>query len=515
MPRLGIGALFVLALTSFAGSKPAWALDLVEASIADIQAEIASGELDSESLVAGYLARIEAYDRAGPRLNAIAAIAPDAQAQARALDAERVRSGPRGPLHGIAVVVKDNYGTVDMETTAGSIALAGYVPSTDAFLVAKLRAAGAIILAKTNMHAFAFGWEGIGSGFGQVRNPYALDHGAGGSSSGTAAAIAASFATVGLGTDTCGSVRLPAAYSNLVGLRPTQGLLSTSGIIPLSASLDTPGPIARNVTDIALTLDALAGYDPADPETAAGIDNLPPSYLDALDREGLRGSRIGVLTSYRRENADPDVMASFDAALTSLGNQGAALVDVTMPDWKRLFFAPDPYYLIFQEVRHSLDSYLAAHPEAPVQSLAEIVASGKLSEHGSVLPRLKSAAGTDGFRSAQYYENLARRAEIRTAVLALMAEYQLDALTYPTASGKPPLLGANENGGLVNCYLSAHSGLPAITVPAGLTPDGYPAGIEFLARPWHEALLLGIAFAYEQATRHRVSPKSTPPLQDR
>ena len=510
--RGGRAALYMLALAIVSCSGEARAFDPVEASIRDIQTQFASGKLSSESLVTGYLARITAYDRAGPQLEAIAATAPDAMAQARALDAERARTGPRGPLHGIAVVVKDNYGTRDMPTTAGSLALAGFVPSEDAFLVAKLRAAGAIILAKTNMHEFAFGWEGIGSAFGQVRNPYAPDHGAGGSSSGTAAAIAASLATVGLGTDTCGSIRLPAAYNGLVGLRPTQGLLSRAGIIPLSTSLDAPGPIARNVTDLALTLDALAGYDPADPESAASIGNVPPSYADALDPDGVAGLRVGVLSNYVRENADTDVMERFEAGLTTLRDHGGVLVHVTIPDWQALFFAPDPYYVIFQEVRPSLNGYLAAHPEAPKHSLAEIVASGVISEHESVLPRLKGAVASDGFGSVQYYENIARRARIRTAVLTLMAENWLDALTYPTAGGKPPLLGANEDGSLVNCYLSAYAGFPAITVPAGLTPDGFPVGIEFLARPWQEALLIRMAYGYEQATLNRMAPRTTPPL---
>ena len=265
---------------------PARPFELMEATIPELQSALAAGSATSRDLVTRYLARIDAYDQKGPALNAISAINDRALAEADALDAERQERAPPGQLHGIPVIVKDNYETVTMQTADGSRALAGWVAGTDAFLVKKLRAAGAIVVAKSHMHEFARGITTLGSLFGQTRNPYALDRNPGGSSGGTGAAIAANFAAVGMGSDTCGSIRIPASHNSLVGIRGTQGLASRTGIIPLSSTQDIGGPIGRSVTDVAIVLDAIVGYDPADAQTAASIGHTPKTYTDFLQLGG-------------------------------------------------------------------------------------------------------------------------------------------------------------------------------------------------------------------------------------
>ena len=269
--------------------------EIIDASIAQIQLALTEGSLTSRELVEMYLSRIEAYDQNGPALNAISCVSETALAQAEQLDQERSTSGPRGPFHGIPVLVKDNYETSDMQTAAGSILLKDWIPPGDAFQVERLREAGAIILAKANMHEFAYGITTVGSLFGETRNPYALDRNPGGSSGGTGAAIAANFSVVGWGSDTCGSIRIPAFHNNLVGLRGTQGLSSRVGIVPLSHIQDIGGPLARSVTDLALALDVTVGYDPEDLQTALSSGHIPQRYADCLNPNGLRGTRIGVL----------------------------------------------------------------------------------------------------------------------------------------------------------------------------------------------------------------------------
>jgi Asp-tRNA(Asn)/Glu-tRNA(Gln) amidotransferase A subunit family amidase len=487
--------------------------DIMEATIPELQAALATGQITSRELVDLYLARITTYDQQGPTLNAISTIAPKARTEAEALDAERKAKGSRGPLHGIPIIVKDNYDTADMQTTAGSRSLAGWIPPADAFLVKRLRAAGALIIAKSNMHEFAYGWETIGSLFGQTRNPYALTRNAGGSSGGTGAAIAANFATVGMGSDTCGSIRVPASVNSLVGIRGTQGLLSRTGILPLSHTQDIGGPLGRTVTDVAIVLDAIVGYDPADPQTAKSLGNIPERYTAFLDLKGLRGARLGLVTNFSGTAADPAVTAVVLAALNEMRAQGAEVVEVTIPNWQALFTAPlDPYVVIGQEFKFDLNAYLVQRPTAPVHSLEEILASGKVSAHETVEPRLRDAQAVATQDTKEYYEHLARRSTIKQAILQAMAANRLDALVYPTVSQKAPLLNELQPLESVTCYLSANAGLPAITVPGGFTADGFPVGVELLGRPWSEPTLLKLAYAYEQATRHRRSPASTPAL---
>jgi amidase len=487
--------------------------EIMEATIPELQAALATGKVTSRELVDLYLARITAYDQQGPRLNAISVINAKAQTEAEALDAERKAKGPRGPLHGLPVIVKDNYDTADLQTAAGSRALAGWVPPADAVLVKRLRAAGALIIAKSNMHEFARGWETIGSLFGQTRNPYAPTRNAGGSSGGTGAAIAASFAAVGMGSDTCGSIRVPASFNSLVGIRGTQGLLSRTGILPLSHTQDIGGPLGRSVTDVALVLDAIAGYDPADPQTAESVGNLPKRYTEFLDLNGLRGARIGLVTNFPRTAEDPAVTAVVRAALDEMRAQEADVVEATIPNWQALFPDPsDPYVVLRHEFKFDLNAYLAQRPSAPVHSLEEVLASGKFSTHEAVEPRLRNSQAVATLDTQEYYEHLARRITVKQAIVKAMADNRLDALVYPTVSQKAALLNEVQPLESITCYLSANAGLPAITVPGGFTADGFPVGIELLARPWSEPTLLKLAYAYEQATRHRQPPASTPAL---
>jgi Asp-tRNA(Asn)/Glu-tRNA(Gln) amidotransferase A subunit family amidase len=487
--------------------------DVMEATIPELQAALAAGQVTSRELVDMYLARIAAYDQQGPNLNAISVINPGARATAEALDAERKAKGPRSPLHGIPIIVKDNYDTADLQTAGGSRSLAEWIPPKDAVQVTRLRDAGAIIIAKSNMHEFAYGWETIGSLFGVTRNPYALTRNPGGSSGGTGAAVAANFAAVGMGSDTCGSIRVPASFNNLVGLRGTQGISSRTGILPLSHTQDIGGPLARTVTDLALVLDATVGYDPADPQTAEAVGNIPRSYTAFLDLNGLQGTRLGTVTNFFGTVQDATVVAVFRTALDQMRARGAEVVDVTIPNWPTLFKDPlEPYFVLSQEFKFDLNTYLAERPTAPVRSLEEVLASGKFSTHETVEPRLRNSQSVATLDTKEYHEHLARRTTIKRAILQAMADHRLDALVYPTVTEKAPVLNELQKAESITCYLSANSGLPAITVPGGFTDDGFPVGVELLGRPWTEPTLIKLAYAYEQATRHRRPPASTPPL---
>jgi amidase len=418
-------------------------------------------------------------------------------------------------------IVKDNYDTIGMQTAAGSRVLAGWVPPDDAALVEKLHAAGAIIIAKSNMHEFAYGIETVGSLFGQTRNPYALDRNPGGSSGGTGAAIAANFAAVGMGGDTCGSIRIPSSHNSLVGIRGTQGLASRSGIIPLSSTRDIGGPLGRSVTDIAVVLDAIVGYDPNDPQTAASFGNIPKSYTDSLQLTGLRNARIGLLTSlFEWDPPDAEVAAVVRAAINEMKPQGAEVVEVMIPGLKELLVDRlDGYLLLSQDFKFDLNAYLAARPGAPVRSLDEVLASGKT--HPVVESVLRTSQGFESRDTKEYLEHVVKRNTLRGAILKAMADNRVDALAYPTIRRKANLIGEVQLGTMgvsiggqmgTNCYLSSNSGLPAIVVPGGFTPDGLPVGVELLGRAWSEPQLIKFAYAYEQATHHRRPPASTPAL---
>ena len=496
----------------------AWAqsprFEVTEATIPQLQATMATGLMTSRDLTAMYLARIEAYDQRGPALNAISVTNPDALDDAAKMDAERRAGKLRGLLHGIPVIVKDNYETANMQTADGSASLKGWIPPDDAYLVRRLRKAGAIIIAKANMHEFAYGVISVGSLFGATRNPYALDRNPGGSSGGTGAAIAANFAAVGMGSDTCGSIRMPASRNSLVGIRGTQGLASRHGIIPLSHTLDIGGPIGRSVTDVAIVLDATVGYDPDDAQTAASVGHVPGSYTDFLKLNGLRGARIGVLNQlFKTAQADEQVNAVASAAVQEMRKADAEVVDVEIPGLRDLLTDRNSnpgWIIIRQEFKSDFNAYLDAHPTAPVRSLAEVIASKKY--HPFLQNVLNSADAVESRDTKDYLEHVVKIGTVREAVLKAMADNRVDVLVYPTLTSKPSMIGQAGQTGL-NCKLSPSSGLPAIVVPGGFTPDGIPVGIEFMGRPWSEPELISFAYSYEQSTRHRRPPASTPPLQ--
>lgn len=485
------------------GAEPAF--DVVEKTIPELQQAMRDGRVTSRQLVELYLARIAAYDRRGPRLNAIVVLNPQARREAEARDRERAAQHVRGPLHGIPIVVKDNFETVDMPTAAGSLALASYQSTSDAFQVGKLKAAGAVIIGKTNMHELAAGITSISSVAGQTRNPYDPTRNPGGSSGGTGAALAASFAAAGMGSDTCGSIRIPAANNNLVGLRGTRGLASGRGIVPLSTTQDIGGPLARTLGDLALMLDATVGADPEDPATSASAGRLPRSYVDSLQPGGLRGARLGLLALYF--GADEDGSEIVRAAADRMKKEGAEIVELEVPGLEQLL---QDSSVIAHEFKFDLAAFLSARANAPVRSLDDILQSGLYDSSMEVTLTRRNAVKSR--ESEEYRRALIKRDAIRSAVVAAMDEHRLDAIIYPTLRRKPARIGDPQLG--TTCQLSAASGLPALTVPAGFTPDGLPIGVEFLGRPWAEPNLLKVAFDWEQTAQLRRPPFSTPPLVD-
>jgi len=463
----------------------------------------------SRDLVQAYLTRIEAFDHRGPRLNALMLLNPNALREAEALDRERAAQGPRGPLHGIPVIVKDNYSTADMQTTAGTMALLGFVPSIDAFQVRKLREAGAVIIAKSNLHELASGITTVGSAFGQTLNPYDPTRNPGGSSGGTGAAIAASFAAAGMGSDTCGSIRIPSSNNNLVGLRATKGLSSISGIVPLSTTQDVGGPLARTVADLAAMLDSTIGEDPADAATHLAPGQTRPKFMDALTAGALKGAHIGILEPlFGDASDDQDVIRLVRAAIEELKKQGASAVSVPMPD---LLAALDGSSVINAEFKEDFANYLAKSGNPPVHSLEEIVRGGLY--HASLEAAFHARVAAKGRDSYDYKIALAKRSAIQQIILKLMEEQNLDALVYPTLRRKPALIGVPQGGS--GCQLSASTGFPAISMPAGFTEDGLPVGVELLGRAFDDAKLVSFAYAYEQATHHRRPPARTPALAGR
>ena len=477
-----------------------------EQSISDLQAALSAGKVTSRGLVESYLARIAAYDQAGPRLNAIVMINPRAREDADAMDRERAEKQLRGPLHGIPVLVKDNYDTADMPTSGGELGLATLQPAADAFQVKKLRDAGAIILGKTTMHELAAGITTISSYTGQTRNPYGLDRVPGGSSGGTGAAIGASFAAAGMGSDTCGSIRIPSANQNLVGLRGTHGLSSRSGVMPLSTTQDIAGPLARTVTDLAIMLDATVGADPTDPITKESAGHVPKSYRDGLTPDGLKGARIGMLRAYwGNAPEDDEVIGIIRKALDGIKAQGAEVVEISVPGLDDLLRDSS---VIADEFKFDLMAYLARQPNAPVKSLGEIIDRGL--HHAELDATFRLRNQPEKRETEHYRQAMVKRRALRAAVMATLEEQRIDALAYPTLRRKPALIGEAQGG--TNCQLSATTGLPAITVPAGFSTDGLPIGLELLGGAWEEARLLKYAYAWEQASKLRRAPFSTPPL---
>ena len=505
------GGVVVVILATMAGCSRssddvALRFDVTEKSISDLNVALDSGDVTSQDLVSLYRERISAYDRRGPALNSVIVVNPDALDEAAALDAERAAGRVRGPLHGIPVLVKDNYDTADMPTTAGTLGLATSVPPDDAFQVQRLREAGAIILGKTNMHELARGITTVSSLIGQTRNPYDPTRNPGGSSGGTGAAIGASFAAVGMGSDTCGSIRIPSSHHALVGLRGTRGLASGDGIIPLSVTQDIGGPLARSVEDLAVVLDATVGYDPADPTTELSQGHIPESYTAFLDADSLQGARFGVVMALLGTGrAEQPVRDVIEAAIETMREQGAEIVEIEEPDLTEVLQGAS---VIGQEFKFDFDAYLERTPDAAVGSLAEMIDLGLYHE---VIDRgLRDSLELESLDTDDYRERLAKRDEVRAAAVGVMDDNELDALVYPTIRQTAKPIGQAQPGS--SCALSATSGLPAISVPAGFAVDDMPVGIELLGRPFDEARLIGLAYAFEQNTHHRRPPDFTPSL---
>jgi len=487
------------------GTVPVPSFDVLEQSIPKLQDAMASGRVTSRELVEQYLARIEAYDQQGPALNAMISLNNLALNEADALDQERTETGPRGPLHGIPVVIKDNYDLSGVPTTAGSIALAEWYPPDNAFQVMKLKNAGAIIIGKANMHEFAYGMTTISSLGGQTRNPYDPSRNPGGSSGGTGAAVAANFATVGMGTDTCGSIRMPSFHHALVGLRGTRGLSSRDGIVPLALTQDMGGPLTKTVTDLAIVLDATVGIDPADEVTSLSRGNIPTSYTESLIEGSLSGMRIGVVDWLLAEVPEDEAVAAvIRDALATLAESGVDVVDVELARGPDLAMR---YSLVPTEFKAQLADYLST-PGTPVQSLRQILDSGLY--HASLEERYRRSAAIGGLEEQEYLDALAQRESLRRRVTKIFDDHRLDAIAYPTLRRTAAKIGETQYGN--NCALSAVSGLPAIVVPAGYAADGMPVGLEFLGRAWGEGHLIQIAYSYEQLTQHRYPPATTPSL---
>lgn len=490
------------------------AKDFLELTVAEVHQAYEEGSLTAESLTRSYLERITAYDQAGPAINSVILVNPRALEEARELDRRYREEGKfTGPLHGIPVLLKDNVNTKDMATTAGSKSLEGFVPERDAFITKKLRAAGAFIIAKTNLHEFAIWGETISSILGQTKNPYDLTRTPGGSSGGTGAAVAANFGIIGIGTDTINSIRSPASACSLAGIRPTVGLVSRAGVVPYSMTQDTAGPICRTVEDCVRTLEAIAGYDPQDDETAWSAGRIPASYMASLKEDGLQGKRIGILESFfGKEEINEPVNRIMKEALDRFKEGGAVLVSITDEIDSDDMIKNVSVHL--DDFKTDVDTYLESlGPKAPVHSVEEILASGKY--HPGIEDNLKIALSLNQGTPA-YNEKRMRQLLMRTRIMKIMADHDLHALVYPHQQQLVCKIGEGQKQR--NGVLCSATGFPSIAVPAGFAPDenaplGVPVGLEIIGRPFSEPVLIEIAYAFEQKMKVRQAPRSTPALQ--
>ena len=563
-PALRLVGLTALVVTLTA-CEPAFVVE--EATVAEIHQAMTEGRITAEALVKHYLDRIEAYDKQGPSINSLITVSLTALDRARTLDAALASSGLTGPLHGIPVIVKDNYDTYDLPTTNGILALKHAVPPDDAYHVARLRDAGAIILAKSNLAEFAtsgaYSVSSVLPGFS--RNPYDTRRVTAGSSGGTAAAIAANLGTVGLGTDTGSSIRGPSSHQALVGFRPTMGLSSRDGIAPLNGGRDVGGPMARSVEDAVRVLEVIVGYDEADTVTARSNDVRPDGYLQFLRADGLQGKRIGVLRRFfevpdaeqtgpeptpveqdegenQGNTADqdqasdqaasstqeqqqeqqqeereptrvhPEVLALLEAALLDMEAAGATIVDsidIPQMDSLRGAFPSVPRF------RYDFDAYLATRPGAPRSTMEEILESGDF--HPWLRSSLQNAVDEEWKGAPWEHENWDEWVQVTldlgAAVTAAMDSAGVNVLVYPTYNYPARLIGdLNTTYGANSGTLSPPTGFPAFNVPMGVVPGGLPSGLQILGRAFAEGTMIEIAYAYEQATLHRRPPESTPPI---
>lgn len=497
------------------------AIGLDAATIAEVNAAFAKGTLTSERLTQMFLSRIDAFDRKGPTLGAIITVNPKALEVARAMDAERKTKGPRSPLHGIPVVVKDNIDTADMATTGGSVMLQGAMPPDDAFVVKKLRDAGAVIIGKANLSEFASGATHSSLG-GPILNPHDLARSPSGSSGGTGVALAASFAMAGLGTDTGGSVRGPSTNNGIAGLKTTMGLVSRDGVIPLALSFDTVGPMARSVYDVAALLSVIAGVDPADAATKAGSGRSMTDYTQALKGDALKGARLGIARDFMGQDEDVDWV--IESSLEAMRKQGATIVDVKFPKW--LLDAKGEFYtaIRYPEFVVQIEEYLKTlGPKYPknITDLIERARQVNAPRPDGVSPNpgrwaLLVRESMSGTLQDYQYTSVRDHALplVRSVVSGVMAAHNLDAIVYPTSSRRPPLNAAPTDvpGGssATGSNLANLTGFPDMIVPAGFTTDDLPVGISFIGPAFSEARLLALGYSFEQATKARRLPKHTP-----
>ena len=516
--QLLVASLLVLTLTPARAAKT---VDFDALTIADINHAFDAGTLTAEQLVRLCLARIEAYDRQGPALRAVLTLNPKALDTARALDAERTTKGPRSPLHGIPIVLKDNYNTADLPTTGGSLLLEGSLPPDDAFVVKKLRAAGAIVLAKLNMSEFASGPARSSLG-GQMLNPHDLTRTPSGSSGGTGVAIAAAYAPLGMGTDTGGSIRGPSSSNGIVGLKPTHGLLSRSGIIPLSLSFDTGGPMARSVTDVAIALGVMTGVDPSDPATTKSQAKFESDYTRYLKADALTGARIGIARDFLGADADVDWVV--DASLDAMRHAGATIVDVRYPKW--LLAVQEDFYAAVRrpEFPVQIAAYLATLGPGYPKTLPEMIerssriialradGAGPNPGRWTLFKRELESGTLDDYRYTSVHGH--GLAMVREIVDGVIAAHTLDAIVYPTSSRRPGLIadtGAPGGGGVAGAASIANlTGFPDLIVPAGFTGDGLPVGLSFFGTAFSEPTLIALGYSFEQATHARRRPMYTP-----
>lgn len=493
---------------------------VVEATIDDLHTAIGEGHLTAMTIVEKYINRIERFDREGPEINSIITINPQARERAEYLDTRYEESGLVGPLHGIPVLVKDQIATEDMVTTFGSEAFASYTPHDDAVIIQQVRDAGGIILAKTNLPDWAAGFVGYSSANGQTKNPYSLDRDSGGSSAGTGAGVAANFGTVGIGEDTGGSIRVPASCCNLYGLRPTTGLISRTGLSPLVKRQDTPGPMGRSVDDIARLLDVLVEFDQADERTGATTMAADAgSYVNDLRETGLENTRIGVLRDVFGDMNDPSASPVNDIvadALEIISNRGATLIDpVAVPD---LSDQLDRSSLHALQPKHDINNFLSKLQNPPVSSIEELHESGSYHE-ALELFEIIADAPADPTGDVEYWRAVAAQESLRESLAHLFASERLDAVVFPDVQVIPPKYAALHSGDVtrddypVNTVISSQASCPSISMPAGLTEEGLPVGLELLGMPYSEGQLLSMAYAFEQATKTRTPPESTPALE--
>ena len=506
LPIKCISIVLILIIMGCQSPKEVKNIDLTELSITDIHKAYKEGNYNSQQLVKAYLDQIDKNDI---KINATTVINPEALAIAKKLDEEYQKTGILRPLHGIPLIVKDNINTKGLPTTGGSIALQNFIPKENAFIIDKLIKAGAIIIAKSNMAEWAFSAKHTESStHGTTRNPYNLDYVPAGSSGGTASALASNFATIGLGTDTGNSIRGPSSHCSLVGFRTTIGLISRSGIIPLILRNDVVGPMCRNVEDATKVLEIMVGYDPNDSVTKYSENKNSTNYTQFLQKDGLKGARIGVLRELSDDNPDPEINVLFEKAIQDMNLLGAQIIDsVKIPDFSKL---KQNQWCI--EFREDVESYLTTYVKNDtIKTLEDIIRIGTKSKYAA--ERLEFFSTNNGrlenpeIECSDPYTDV-KRIAFREAIEKQMDALQLDAIVYPTWNNKPAHIELfnEEYKGDNSQIIAPHTGQPAFTVPMGFSEGNLPAGLQFLGRMYDEATLIKLVYSYEQGTKHRIPP---------